>query len=182
MITDADADGRTGSAGWRRVTLGDVIVLQRGKDLPLANRSPGTVPVIGSNGTVGMHDEHVHPGPGVLVGRSGSVGKVSWSEGPFWPLNTALWVKDFKGNDPRFVYYLLSDLPLASFAAGVSVPTLNRNLLHPIEVSIPPLEEQRRIARVLSTIQQAQTAEQRVADALGSVFHSALRGLVRGAS
>src|SRR5687768_5300922 len=80
--------------GWKILPLGDVATLQRGKDLPVSARQFGSYPVVGSNGVVGYHVEAVSSGPGVLVGRSGSVGKVTWIVDDYWPLNTALWVKD----------------------------------------------------------------------------------------
>jgi type I restriction enzyme, S subunit len=92
---------------WRLAALGDLITLQRGNDLPKSQRSDGPFPVVGSNGIVGYHSEFIAKGPGVLVGRSGSVGKVTWVEGDYWPLNTSLWIKDFHGNDPLFIYFLL---------------------------------------------------------------------------
>src|SRR6185437_15951470 len=106
-----------------------VVTLQRGKDLPVQERLHGSVPVIGSSGVVGCHSDFVACGQGVLVGRSGSVGSVTWAEGQYWPLNTTLWVSDFHGNDPKFVFYFLRFLDLGKFTAGVSVPTLNRNTL-----------------------------------------------------
>ena len=93
---------------WLIKNFVDVATLQRGKDLPLDIRSPGSYPVIGSNGVAGYHSEFVSKGPGVLVGRSGSVGKVTFIETNFWPLNTTLWVRDFHENDPTFIYYFLS--------------------------------------------------------------------------
>jgi type I restriction enzyme, S subunit len=139
----------------------DVATLQRGKDLPLDLRSPGSYPVIGSNGVAGYHSEFVSKGPGVLVGRSGSAGKVTFIETNFWPLNTTLWVKDFHENDPAFIYYFLSHFDFGRYTAGVSVPTLNRNLVHPIKVRIPPLPEQRAIARALRAVQGAREARLR---------------------
>mgnify|MGYP001342073569 CR=1 FL=1 len=146
---------------WRIKNFIDVATLQRGKDLPLNLRSPGSYPVIGSNGVAGYHSEFVSQGPGVLVGRSGSVGKVTFVETDFWPLNTTLWVKNFHGNDPKFIYYLLSCFDFGKYTAGVSVPTLNRNLVHPVKVCIPPLPEQRAIARALRAVQGAREARLR---------------------
>lgn len=134
---------------WVTKALGEVATLQRGNDLPLGQRNPGKYAVIGANGPVGVHDSSVAKGPGITVGRSGSVGKVTWSEDDFWPLNTTLWVKNFHGNEPRFVYRLLEWLDLRKYSEGAGVPTLNRNLLHPLEVGIPPINEQKRIAAVL---------------------------------
>jgi type I restriction enzyme, S subunit len=148
-------------ARWQKTPLGEVVTLQRGKDLPEHDRKQGPFPVVGSNGIVGYHAESVARGPGVLVGRSGSVGKVTWVEGDYWPLNTSLWVTDFHSNHPEFIFHFLTHLDLGKHTAGVSVPTLNRNVLHPLHVSVPPHSEQRAIARALRAVQDAREARQR---------------------
>ncbi len=90
--------------GWVEMTLGDFVSLQRGHDLPEPQRRPGKVPILGSFGVTGSHDTALARGPGVTIGRSGaSFGVVSFSRVDYWPLNTALYVTDFKGNDERFV-------------------------------------------------------------------------------
>lgn len=148
-------------SGWQSLSLGQVITLQRGKDLPVQERKSGSIPVIGSSGVVGYHSHFVEGGPGVLVGRSGSVGSVTWVEGEYWPLNTTLWVSNFQGNDPRFIFYFLKFLDLAKFTAGVSVPTLNRNTVYPLRTELPPVQEQRTIARTLDVVQSGEDARQR---------------------
>ncbi len=137
---------------WREVALGEVLTLQRGFDLPTTQRKPGSYPVIASTGPVGTHGEAMVRGPGVVIGRSGSLGGGQFIAHDFWPLNTTLWVKDFKGNDPRFCYYLLKSLDLAQFNVGSGVPTLNRNHIHPLPVPLAPLPEQRAIAHILGTL------------------------------
>jgi type I restriction enzyme S subunit len=102
---------------------------------------------------------------------------VSWVETDYWPLNTALWVKDFHGNDPSFVYYLLRSLDLSVAAAGVSVPTLNRNLVHPLRILVPPLAEQQAIAHVLRTVQRAKEATEKVIAAARQLKQSLMRHL-----
>jgi type I restriction enzyme, S subunit len=92
---------------WRDCTLGDVVKLQRGHDLPDRLRREGSVPVVSSSGVTGRHSEAKAESPGVVTGRYGTIGEVFFVEEPYWPLNTALYVVDFKGNDPRFVSYLL---------------------------------------------------------------------------
>ena len=141
--------------GWQVVRLGEAATLQRGVDLPIQDRVPGSVPVYGSNGILGTHVQTLHPGPGVITGRSGSIGVVYFSTGPYWPLNTTLYVRDFHGNSERFIYYLLSQLKLERFAASTGVPSLNRNFVHPEPVPLPPLPEQRAIATVLDSIDEA---------------------------
>lgn len=99
-IRAADRDPRTMKrAGWTDCTLGDVVTLRRGHDLPDPARRQGSVPILGSFGVTGHHDQPKAPGPGVTVGRSGaSFGVVAYTAVPYWPLNTALYVTDFHGN------------------------------------------------------------------------------------
>ena len=107
---------------WPTRTLGDLVTLQRGIDLPTAKRSKGDVPVMGSFGVTGFHSEAAMCGPGVTVGRSGaSIGVVSYIDRDYWPLNTCLYVKDFHGNNRRFAYYLLSCLDLSNYNSAYVV-------------------------------------------------------------
>ena len=138
---------------WMLTTLGDFVTLQRGHDLPDAARRPGDVPILGSFGVTGWHDEPKAPGPGVTVGRSGaSLGVVSFTPREFWPLNTALFVTNFHGNDERFAYYFLKHMDFRAYNSGSAQPSLNRNLIHPIPVSVPHVTEQRAIAHILGTL------------------------------
>lgn len=127
----------------------DVATLQRGYDLPVQHRRDGQVPVFAANGPVAFHDEAKVPGPGVVTGRSGTIGRVHYVADKFWPLNTSLFVKDFHGNHPRYIYYLLREMGLERYHEGSGVPTLNRNVVHLVEVPVPPVPEQRRIAAIL---------------------------------
>jgi len=128
----------------------DFVTLQRGFDLTKTEMRDGHVPVVGSTSIIGFHDVWKVAPPGVVTGRSGSLGTVQYINEPFWPHNTSLWVKDFKGNDPHFVYYRLQGFDFGRFNAGAGVPTLNRNHLDTLELDIPPLQTQRRIASILS--------------------------------
>jgi len=128
----------------------DFVTLQRGFDLPKTKMREGPYPVIGSTSIIGYHDEFKVEPPGVVTGRSGSLGTVQFVNERYWPHNTSLWVKDFKGNDPEFVYYCMKGMDFARFNAGAGVPTLNRNHLDSLEVDVPPLPVQRRIAGILS--------------------------------
>lgn len=127
------------------------IVLQRGFDLPRKEMTGGPYPVVGSTSIIGYHNRYKVNPPGVVTGRSGSLGFVQYIRDKYWPHNTSLWVKDFKGNFPRYVYYHLLTLDLKRFNSGVGVPTLNRNDLDTLETAIPPLPTQRKIAAILST-------------------------------
>lgn len=137
---------------WNLLKLGDIATLQRGFDLPSSKRVAGNVPIIAASGIGGFHNIAKVHGPGVITGRSGTIGKVMFEERDFWPLNTALWVKDFHGNDKKYIYYLLSNFDFSSFNNGTSVPTLNRNDVHAVDFSIPPLPEQHAIASILSAL------------------------------
>ena len=90
--------------------------------------------------------------PGVVTGRSGTIGKVHFIEKDYWPHNTSLWVTSFRGNDPKFIYYLYTHIDLARLLSGSGVPTLNRNDVHQHLVAYPPLAEQRAIAEALSDV------------------------------
>ena len=150
------------SGRWREVTLGDVVTLQRGFDLPETERQIGPHPVIASTGPVGTHHTAAVKGPGVVIGRSGSLGGGQFIESDFWPLNTTLWVKDFHENDRRFCYYLLKSLNLADFNAGSGVPTLNRNHIHPLPVKVPGVPEQQAIAHILGSLDDKIKLNQRM--------------------
>lgn len=128
----------------------DFVTLQRGFDLPKSEMQEGPYPVVGSTSIIGFHNVYKVEPPGVIMGRSGSLGTIQFVDQPYWPHNTSLWVKDFKGNDPRFVYYSLQCIDFARFNAGAGVPTLNRNHLDNLEVDVPILPIQRKIASILS--------------------------------
>jgi type I restriction enzyme S subunit len=110
----------------------------------------GPYSVISSSGPKSTHVEFKVNGPGVIIGRKGSLGTVYYSEENFWPHDTTLWIKNFHGNDPRFAYYFLQTMGFERLDAGASNPTLNRNHIHTIPVLWPPAPIQRRIARILS--------------------------------
>lgn len=127
-------------SGWPLVPLKNIATLKRGYDLPVGARNEGAVPIYAANGKNGAHDEVKIKGPGVITGRSGTIGKVHYCEEGFWPLNTALYVMDFHGNHPRWVYYMLSAFKLERFSEGAGVPTLNRNLVHDELIPLPPCQ------------------------------------------
>jgi type I restriction enzyme S subunit len=126
--------------GWPVVRLDDVLVLQRGFDLPKQDRTEGPFPIVSATGTSGSHHEYKVKGPGVVTGRSGSLGAVMYVEGDFWPLNTTLWVKRFTVGSPLYAYYVLRSIDLSGFNSGAAVPTLNRNDVHGLPVVRPTLD------------------------------------------
>ncbi|MBE9863987.1 restriction endonuclease subunit S [Campylobacter concisus] len=142
-------------SGWKVVKLEKVAPLQRGYDLPTDNIKEGLYPVVYSNGILRFHNEFKAKGPGVITGRSGTIGKVVYVEEDYWPHNTSLWVTNFYDNNPKFIYYMYINLNLARFSAGSGVPTLNRNDIHAQTIPLPPLDEQEKIAEILSTWDEA---------------------------
>ena len=114
--------------------LGDLVEFQRGYDLPKSKLVEGKYPVQSSNGILGYHNEYKVEGPGITIGRSGTVGNPHLIRENFFPHNTSLFVKDFKGNDIEYIYYFLQYLDLGNQKSGSGVPTMNRNHLHPIKI------------------------------------------------
>jgi type I restriction enzyme S subunit len=135
---------------WKKAQLQDLVFFQRGFDITQAEQNPGPYPVISSSGITSYHDEFRVNGPGIVIGRKGTLGSVHFSEDDYWPHDTTLWSKDLRGNNPRFVYYYLHTVNFRRFDVGNSNPTLNRNHIHGLPVLIPPLSVQSRIADVLS--------------------------------
>nr|WP_240920142.1 restriction endonuclease subunit S [Pseudoalteromonas sp. SA25] len=155
-------------------SLKEIATLKRGYDLPTKLRTAGKVPIYAANGQNGSHNEAKIKGPGVITGRSGTIGKVHYTNTDYWPLNTSLYVTNFHGNDPKWVFYMLKAFQLERFVEGAGVPTLNRNLVHDELIPLPPLHEQKRIAAILDkadTIRRKrQQAIQLADDFLRSVF------------
>jgi len=148
---------------WNLTTLGEVVRLQRGHDLPSSARSPGVVPVVGSGDADGWHNKAIAKGPGVVIGRATNLGRPKFVESDYWPLNTTLYVTDFRSNDERFIYYLFKVLDLTGYDSGSVQPMLNRNYVQGVPVLLPPLSEQRAMAAVLGALDDKLKTNQRVA-------------------
>ena len=135
---------------WRKLHIRDISPIQRGFDLPNKEIRSGPYPVVYSNGIGKYNAKAMVRGPGVITGRSGTLGVVHYVENDYWPHNTSLWVTDFKGNLPKFIFYLFKYIGFERFASGSGVPTLNRNDAHCYELSIPiDPSEQHAIAEAL---------------------------------
>jgi type I restriction enzyme, S subunit len=137
---------------WETLLLGDIITLQRGFDLPNRLRKPGIVPIVSSSGITDTHNQSPVSSPGVVTGRYGTIGEVFFINQDFWPLNTTLFVSNFKDNDPLFIYFLLKTIDYKTHSGKSGVPGVNRNDLHEISVKLPPLPEQQTIAQALSDV------------------------------
>jgi type I restriction enzyme S subunit len=137
---------------WKEYILGDVINFKRGYDLPNSKRIRGKYPIVSSSGITDYHYEFKHKGPGVVTGRYGTIGKVFYIDKPYWPLNTALYVTDFKGNFPKFIFYFLHCIDYEKYSDKSTVPGINRNHIHLEKVVIPSHREQCAIASILSSL------------------------------
>jgi type I restriction enzyme S subunit len=161
---------------FKSTTFGEFLSIQRGHDLPQDSRTEGNVPVAGASGIVGYHNESKGVIPGITIGRSGSIGEVKYYSGAYFPLNTALYVTDFRGNDPRFAYYFLKNFDFTNFDSGSVQPSLNRNFLNPAPIEIPDPQTQKAIAHILGTlddkIELNQKMNQTLEDIAKAVFKS----------
>ena len=137
----------------------DVVTMQRGFDLPVQDRQQdGTVPVYGSNGVLGHHNIAKVHGGGVITGRSGTIGKVFYAEGDFWPLNTSLFSVNTHGNNIVYLAYLLQMYNLSRFTEGTGVPTLNRNKFHGEQIIDIPRSEQDSFAAFVTEVDKSKLA------------------------
>lgn len=147
------------SGDWVKKRVINFAPLQRGFDLPVTKIKTGDYPVVFSNGILKTHNEYKVEGVGVVTGRSGTIGQVTFVEKNFWPHNTSLWVTNFCDNDPVFVYYFFKKMNLSRFATGSGVPTLNRNDVHDQTILIPQKNEQIAIGHFFQQLDKVLTAQ-----------------------
>ena len=164
--------------GWAVGSVDAHIVLQRGFDLPFKDRAAGSVPVIGASGIQGRHDIARANGPGVTTGRSGTVGLVNYVPEDFWPLNTSLWVKEFRLATPRYAYFLLTELDLQRLASGAAVPSLDRKVVHALPTVCPPADLIDRWDAAVLPLFEAGEVLRRQAASLAAMRDLLLPGLV----
>ena len=152
---------------WEKCKLGDIAPLQRGFDLPTGQINNGKFPVVYSNGIMNYHSSYKCVAPGLITGRSGTIGKFTYIEGGYyWPHNTSLWVTDFYDNNPKFIYYLYQTIRIEQYSTGSGVPTLNRNNVHRHQTFIPKLEEQNKIAIFLSLLDERIATQNKIIEDL----------------
>ena len=134
----AEFDEETGlPVGWERKRFDMLLFLQRGFDLPTRSRENGDIPIYASTGIVDYHNEYKVIGPGIITGRSGTIGQVQYSSRNFWPLNTSLWIKKYYNCGPIFALHFLRYINLERFAGGSAVPSLDRRVVHAQQIKIP---------------------------------------------
>ncbi len=163
--------------GWFDTTIGDQVQLQRGKDITKNEQRPGSTPVVSSGGISSYHDTAFAKSPGVILGRKGTLGTVFYLDHDYWPHDTTLWVKDFKGNNPRFVYYFFKAMSadLLALDVGTANPTLNRNHVHPIETLWPRQVVQDRICEVLGQIDDKIELNRRINETMEATARAVFR-------
>jgi len=160
------------SSKWKDCLLGDVINLKRGYDLPKAKRQKGSVPLVSSAGISDFNSQVKVKGPGVVTGRYGTIGNVYFIKEDFFPLNTTLYVQDFKGNDERFISYFLLTIDFWSCADKAAVPGVNRNHLHLLSTKLPPLSEQKAIAHILGIFDEKIELNRKINETLEGIAKS----------
>jgi type I restriction enzyme S subunit len=173
-------DANDKPAEWQNGVLIDLCELKRGYDLPMSQRSLGPYPIVSSSGISGYHSAPMAQGPGVVTGRYGTLGKVFFISGPYWPLNTALYVRDFKGNSPRFIYYTLLQIDFLRYSDKAAVPGVNRNHLHQASVVLPPRPIQQAFEHMLAPLWARQEANDAEAATLAALCDTLLPKLISG--
>ena len=138
--------------GWSRTNINEILTFHRGYDLTKNEMKAGRYPVVGSTTVIGYHNEFKIKGPGIVTGRSGSLGKYQFIWDNFWPHNTSLYISDYKDHNIFFVYSLLQTVDFTSLNNGGAIPTLNRNVLSNIEV----IEPEKKLQDMFATITEAQ--------------------------
>ena len=154
----------------------NVVRMQRGFDLPVQDRQQdGKIPVYGSNGVLDHHNVAKIQGGGVITGRSGTIGKVFYTEGDYWPLNTSLFSVDTHGNNVIYLAYLLQLFNLTRFVEGTGVPTLNRNMFHNKQIIDAPIEEQNQFADFVHQVDKSKFAVQKTLEQTQTLFDSLMQ-------
>jgi type I restriction enzyme S subunit len=165
---------------WELGKLQDLLVLQRGFDLPASSRTDGEYPLIAASGPSGTHNKAMAKAPGVVTGRSGLLGKVFLVLEDFWPLNTTLWIKEFKRATPCFAYELLRLLDLKAFNAGSAVPSLNRNHVHSLCYPLPPMNLVKAFESIVSFLHQRALNNTKQSQTLATLRDTLLPKLLSG--
>jgi type I restriction enzyme S subunit len=182
LFPDSFEDSELGEipTGWRLGCLGDLCTLKRGHDLPTNTRTAGVVPVVSSSGISGLHSEAKALGPGVVTGRYGTIGKVFFIEADYWPLNTTLYVEDFKESPPRFIFHVLEMVDYSIYTDKAAVPGVNRNHLHQEPCVIPPLIVRNAFTHLIEPMWGQYAANERQSRSLATLRDTLLPKLLSG--
>lgn len=170
-----------GHEEWDIHELGDIFSLEYGKGLTEQQREGGPYPVYGSNGEVGRHSQYLIKAPGIIVGRKGTIGAITWSDKNFWPIDTTYYIKLKNTNtDLLWLFYELSSLNLSKLNMATGTPGLNRDIAYKVKIPLPPLPEQRRIAEILSTVDKKLKLEHRRKEKLERIKKGLMNDLLIG--
>lgn len=152
-------EGREVPRGWRLSRIGNILELAYGRPLKEEDRRPGKIPVYGSNGQIGWHNSALVGGPGIIVGRKGNPGIVTWSSSPFYPIDTTFYVAPRDGIPSlHFLFYMLQGQNLSALAADSAVPGLNRHSVYENEVVAPSAEVLEALDQYMAPIRQKEAA------------------------
>lgn len=166
---------------WTVGRVGDFAEFQRGFDITKKMQvAAGDIPVVSSGGTRSYHDVAAAEGPGVVIGRKGSIGSLHYVATDYWPHDTTLWCRDFKGNLPKFVYYRLHLVDMKRLDSGATNPALNRNFLHDELISWPAFDEQEEIVAVIESIERKIGLHETKLGLLNDLFGRMLHDLMTG--
>jgi type I restriction enzyme, S subunit len=167
---------------WEDTTIGEQVTLQRGIDITKKQQQPGVVPVISSGGVSSYHDTAHRIGPGVVLGRKGVVGSVYFVDEPYWPHDTTLWVRDFHGNHPYFVFYFFLSIAgdIARMDVGSANPTLNRNHVHQLPSGWPPKSIQAAFSEIAHSFHTQINRNRRETKTLSAIRDTLLPKLLSG--
>ncbi len=165
---------------WSLRKFEEVIRLRRGFDLPMQDRTPGKYPLLASNGVIDFINEFKVIGPGVVTGRSGTIGKVNYIEENYWPLNTTLYSEDLHENNPQYLLYFLQIYDLERFVRGTGVPTLNRNLFHDEMIIYPPPPLQQKFASIVKEVEAMKEQQKHSKDQIDKLFNALMQKAFKG--
>jgi len=180
IFLDMFGDPVTNPKGWELTNFNNVLILRRGFDLPVKSRKNGEYPVMASNGIIDYHNDYKVSGPGIITGRSGTLGKVHLIEKNYWPLNTSLYSVDLKGNNPIFLLYLLKNFKVERFSRGAGVPTLNRNLVHSEKIMKIEIQLQNQFAEKIALIEQQKDLAKQELQESEDLFQALLQKAFKG--
>ena len=137
---------------WENKCLGDVLKVCHGKSQHQVVSQVGPYPIWATSGKIGEASDFIYQYPSVLIGRKGTIDRPFYVDTPFWCIDTIFYTKIKEQNDAKFIYYLFCTIDWLSMNEASGVPSLSAKRIEAITIQLPSYEEQKEIARVLSTI------------------------------
>ena len=177
VLSDAQRE-----AGWTIVKLGDIAPLTYGKSLVASKRIPGDIPVYSSAGLIDSHNEAIIDGQNIIIGRKGTIGSITWSEGPAYPIDTTFYTAGTDKTNIKYLYYLLKTYKFSAMNTDSAVPGLNRVTFESQEAVLPPLDEQERIARILGSLDDKIEANNRLIQTMEDYVHTMIKKISKSDS